>query len=197
LLEAADERTSSYASVVIGIEIIALSARRQANELHRAGAEWTRNVAAQLDYRSLVILDQEVVAFRVPVSRADMVGLGKLEGARRPAGIEVDRIIVATLQSPTCRDEWVVLADGVDLSAVLEEIAGRCVVYVVGPFLGPVVDPGSSRKVDAGLAALDESGDRAVGARCPVQSRCTDPLISPSNPASADRTMFRTWPLLA
>jgi len=92
-----------------------------------------------------------------------MVRLLKIEGARSPARVEVNGIVIAMLERPAARNEGIVLPDDVDLAPVLEELTGRRVPKVVGALFGIIVPAGPRRDVEARVSALEQCGALDVG----------------------------------
>ena len=72
---------------MIVVEVVALAAGRQADELDRAAGERAGDVAAELDHRIAIMLEQIVVVLR-RAGRSDAVALEQVEAARLPADVE-------------------------------------------------------------------------------------------------------------
>src|SRR6478672_4236818 len=144
------------------IEIVALAARSQGDELDGSAGKRARDIAAKLDDRVAVALDEIVVVNR-RASRSDAVVLEQVEAAWLPARIQADCLVRAVFISPGGGQERVLVKIAVVLSAMLDEIAGCDVSQVVGAFLELPVAAGAACEVEGIAPAAEQRRSLDVG----------------------------------
>ena len=106
----------------------------QGEQLDGAAGERAGDIAAKLEHACLVILDQIVVPLGV-AGRNHMVVLLQKERARREAGVEVHRAVVAFFERPAAGEIGIMWMDVIELAAKLEHVAGHEILDDVGAFL--------------------------------------------------------------
>src|SRR6185369_5467571 len=112
------------AALNVLVHIVSFAAGRQSNELQRAVFERARDVAAELDHGVAVGLNEIVVVLSTR-ARRDAVALEKVEAARLPASVEVQRLVRGALELPGRSKERILVEIAVVLAPVLEELARR------------------------------------------------------------------------
>ena len=127
LLEPADSTAAPSSSSPARWMYLSRSSRLRrvasATNLIAPPASGPGDVAAELDHRIAIALDQIVVVDR-RAGRADAVALEQVEAARLPAGVEADRVVGAALQRPASGDERVLVEIAVVLAPMLDQRAG-------------------------------------------------------------------------
>src|SRR6185369_10254719 len=105
----------------------------------------------------------EVVVVLSTRARRDAVALEKVEAARLPASVEVQRLVRGALELPGRSKERILVEIAVVLAPVLEELARRDVSKVIGAFLLLAIAASCGRQAERRVAAPDEHGALNVG----------------------------------
>ncbi len=156
------------------VDVIALAPCRQPDELDRAAGERTGDVAAKLDHRPAIMLEQIVVVWRA-VDRRDAIVLEQVELARLPPRVEAISVVRPSLERPARRQVGVLVEIAVELLAALDRLAGQDVGDEVRTFLELAVAAGPAGEVDrrgaapnrrrAGDVGVHIAGEPAFGRR--------------------------------